>query len=84
MYTSSDPVNVSSLHDIETAMFTLCLDRPHPHVAPTVSFNDAQAEVLAKRALHGNGTKQNSCNRWFDSAVQVSTLYDVSITTVCV
>lgn len=72
MYTSTDPVNISSLRDIETAMFTLCLDRSHPHVTSSVSFNDPQAEVLAKRALHGNGTKQNSCNRWYDSAVQVS------------
>lgn len=84
VYTSSDPVNSSSLHDIETSMFTLCLDKSHPHVTTSISINDPQAEVLAKRVLHGNGTEQNSCNRWFDSAVQVSTQYRQTSCTIVV
>ena len=69
---SADPVNTSSLRDIETAMFTVCLDKTHPQL-PSVStpFRDPHAEIIAGRVLHGNGTQQNSCNRWFDSAVQV-------------
>jgi carnitine O-acetyltransferase len=69
---ASDPLNASSLREIETAMFALCLDKAHPlvptHPAP---IRDSHAEVFTKRALHGNGTQQNSCNRWFDSAVQI-------------
>jgi carnitine O-acetyltransferase len=70
---ASDPVNTSSLRDIETAMFTLCLDKPHPQIPPPSPspIRDSHAEILAKRFLHGNGTHENSCNRWFDSAVQI-------------
>ena len=64
-----DPDNTSSLHDIQTAMFTVCLDKAHPQI-PGISspFRDPHAE---SRCLHGNGTQQNSCNRWFDSSIQV-------------
>ena len=70
---ATDPLNASSLREIETAMFALCLDRAHPQVpSPPSPITDSQAGILARRALHGNGTQHNSCNRWFDLAVQAS------------
>ena len=67
-----DPVNTSSLHDIQTAMFTVCLDKPHPQIpGPSTPFRNPYAIVLVSNCLHGNGTQQNSCNRWFDSSMQV-------------
>ena len=68
----SDPVNRQSLEVVETAMFTLCLDRAHPQAAePHVPLQDPHIAIMAKRCLHGNGTQHNSGNRWFDSAGQV-------------
>ena len=56
-------------------MFTVCLDKAHPHLPDIqASFRDSHAGVVAKKCLHGNGTQQNSCNRWFDTAVQVREL----------
>ena len=53
-------------------MLAVCLDKPHPQVPLYPSpFRDSHMEILAKRALHGDGTAVNSCNRWFDTAVQV-------------
>ena len=36
------------------------------------SVQDEHKSILANRVLHGNGSQQNSCNRWFDHAVQVT------------
>ena len=72
VFSPPDPVNTSSLHDIQTTMFTVCLDKAHPQIpGPSAPLRDSHAEILAKRCLHGNGTQQNSCNRWFDSSIQV-------------
>ena len=69
----TDQFNTSALRDIETAMFALCLDKAHPQTPISPSpIRDSHAEILVKRALHGNGSLQNSCNRWFDTAVQAS------------
>ena len=89
---STDPLNAGSLREIESAMFALCLDKPHPQVpSPPSPIRDSHAEILGKRALHGNGTHQNSCNRWFDLAVQasggggllISTVYTTWFLRVC-
>ena len=70
----SDPVNRASLEDIETAQFSVSLDNTHPHMSdldPNDDFTDYHRTIMANRALHGNGTKQNSCNRWSDTCIQV-------------
>lgn len=71
----TDPINSTSLQVIDSALFMLCLDDPHPHVSLGMSdapFNDSQCTVISNRCLHGNGTKFNTCNRWFDATSQVS------------
>ena len=74
LYIHTDPVNASSLREIESALFTLCLDKGHPQVpTPPSPIRNPHSEILARRAIHGNGPQQNSCNRWFDSALQVRT-----------
>ena len=72
----SDPLNARSLHDIETAMFMVSLDMPHPQMdslKPDDPYTDAHATILTNRALHGNGSDFNTSNRWFDMASQVGT-----------
>ena len=54
----------------------VCLDQSHPHTSQLQSsdsgaIQDYEKSILANRVLHGNGSKQNSSNRWFDHAVQV-------------
>ena len=73
----SEPINRQSLDVIERAQFVVCLDQSHPHTSQLQSSNsgdvqDYQKSILANRVLHGNGSKQNSSNRWFDHAIQVS------------
>jgi carnitine O-acetyltransferase len=69
---ASDPFNSSALRDIETAILSVCLDKAHPQVPNSpAAVRDSHSEILSKRALHGNGTQHNSCNRWFDSAIQI-------------
>ena len=31
-----------------------------------MDYSDAQKTLVASRCLHGNGTKYNTINRWFD------------------
>ena len=70
-------MNQSSLDVIERAQLTVCLDQAHPHTSQLQSPGSGAAQdhhktVLANRVLHGNGSQYNSCNRWFDHAVQVN------------
>ena len=73
----AEPTNEHSLDVIERAQFIVCLDQAHPDTsqlqfAGYETIQDYQKSVLANRVLHGNGSKQNSSNRWFDTAVQVN------------
>eukprot|EP00800_Vazella_pourtalesii_P020958 TRINITY_DN7604_c1_g1_i1.p1 TRINITY_DN7604_c1_g1~~TRINITY_DN7604_c1_g1_i1.p1 ORF type:complete len:672 (+),score=176.90 TRINITY_DN7604_c1_g1_i1:153-2168(+) len=66
------PTNAATLEQIETAIFTLCIDDPTPLVSPSdISHLSDPTETTASRVtLHGGGSSQNSGNRWFDSGVQ--------------
>ena len=73
----TEPINGQSLDVIERAQFVVCLDQSHPHTSQLQSsdsgaIQDYQKSILANRVLHGNGSKQNSSNRWFDTVVQVN------------
>ena len=70
-------MNQHSLDVIETAQFVVCLDKVHPHISHLKSpdssgMQDYHKTILANNVLHGNGSQHNSCNRWFDHAIQVS------------
>ena len=74
----SEPVNQHSLDIIETSQFVLCLDQTHPHTSQLLdqsigsdSMQDYHKTILANNVLHGNGSRLNSSNRWFDHAYQV-------------
>ena len=72
----TEPINSQSLDVIERAQLVVCLDQSHPHTSQLQSsdsgaIQDYEKSILANRVLHGNGSKQNSSNRWFDHAVQV-------------
>ncbi len=69
-----DPVNRSSLDVIETAQGVYCLDKALPsEESPNQSLKywDEHKTMLANRYLHGSGSSQHSCNRFFDAAIQV-------------
>ena len=73
----TEPINGQSLDVIERAQFVVCLDQSHPDTSQLQSsdsgaIQDYQKSILANRVLHGNGSKQNSSNRWFDTSVQVN------------
>uniref|UniRef100_A0A8C4QFA4 Choline/carnitine acyltransferase domain-containing protein n=1 Tax=Eptatretus burgeri TaxID=7764 RepID=A0A8C4QFA4_EPTBU len=61
-----DEVNRASLEAIQQGIFMVCLDR-HLHNAPGV---DDWYSMAGKHMLHGCGSKQFSCNRWFDKNLQ--------------
>ncbi|XP_065916864.1 carnitine O-acetyltransferase-like isoform X2 [Dysidea avara] len=65
-----DAVNKNNIDVIERGQFLLCLDPSHPGV---VVHSDERADALSivsSRSLHGNGTADSSCNRWFDQGIQ--------------
>jgi hypothetical protein len=75
-----DPTNEGFLDVIERAQFIVCLDQSHPNTSQLQftgydGIQDYQKSILANRVLHGNGSKQNSSNRWFDTAVQVNQMF---------
>ena len=79
-YITIDPVNQSSLDAIESAQGVFCLDKASAsdtdssQAHPRSIYWDSYKTWLANRFLHGNGTGKNSCNRWFDHAMQVCTV----------
>ena len=54
---------------IERAQFIACLDPAYPIKSPDFA---EQLGFMSNRGLHGNGSNECSCNRWFDQAIQVS------------
>ena len=64
--------NAGTLEQIETAIFTLCIDNPTaPVPASEISHLADPTETTAARiSLHGNGSSVHSANRWFDTGVQ--------------
>ena len=67
IYSLSDPQNKSNIDIIESAMFVVCLDSPLPEINSVT--NDLC--IASTRSLHGNGSANSSCNRWFDQTNQV-------------
>lgn len=67
VYTSlkKDNNNVKSLETIEKALFVVCLDKASD---PPVGYTEKDEQ--SRQALHGGGSKVNSCNRWFDKTIQ--------------
>jgi len=73
-----DPVNKNSLDVIERAQFVLCLDPSHPGIT-----HDALSAV-SNRSLHGNGTTDCGCNRWYDHTIQVCVqMYPIKLLVLC-
>ena len=78
-----DPVNRSNLDIIERAQFVLCLDSSHPDIdAHSTTTTAQQLSVISGRCLHGNGSAHDSCNRWFDHAIQVCIQYYYYVSSV--
>ncbi|XP_053393078.1 choline O-acetyltransferase-like [Mercenaria mercenaria] len=71
-----DHVNRASLEQIERCMFILCLDRSipisfnHQRSIDETSMNVRDDVSLLCQMLHGQGSKVNSCNRWYDKTMQ--------------
>ncbi|XP_065051829.1 carnitine O-acetyltransferase-like isoform X3 [Rhopilema esculentum] len=67
-----DPVNRKSLERIIQSVFVLCLDKPNRIVQREISEGeDIVRSVSINQMLHGCGTENNSCNRWFDKVFQL-------------
>jgi len=66
-----DSVNRATLDIIERAQFILNLDPAHPGIDPKAPVTVKQLGIVTNRYLHGNGSAECSCNRWFDHGVQV-------------
>ncbi|KAK6171011.1 hypothetical protein SNE40_019276 [Patella caerulea] len=65
-----DPVNQASIKDIETSCMLLCLDKQT--IPSDNSFDDDIGDVAClEHVLHGQGSKRNSGNRWFDVTFQL-------------
>jgi len=60
-----DPRNKESLKDIQTALFTVSLDK---HQAPVKNADDVI--TACHQLIHGGGSQYNSGNRWYDKTVQ--------------
>ena len=68
----ASPTNAGTLDQIETAIFTICIDNPTSPI-PTSEIShlaDPEQTTAARITLHGNGSSVHSANRWFDSGVQ--------------
>ena len=79
-YFFTDPDNRDGLGMIERSSFVLCLDKSIPlswnHQS---SIDETRMSIrddvsLASQMLHGQGSKINSSNRWFDKTMQVQML----------
>ncbi|XP_052262226.1 choline O-acetyltransferase-like [Dreissena polymorpha] len=72
----TDMTNRESLSALETCMFVLCLDKSipisfnHQRSVDETSMNLRDDVSLSTQMLHGQGSKINSCNRWFDKTMQ--------------
>ena len=66
-----DPQNKSSIDAIESAMFIFCLDSSLPGVNYQSPATTDDLSIASARSLHGNGSAESSCNRWFDQTNQV-------------
>ncbi len=70
-----DPINRATLDAIETAQAVFSLDHTHSSEEYSdrrgLKYWDEHKTMLANRYLHGNGSNQYSCNRWFDAAILV-------------
>ena len=75
VYVPPDPINRASLEAIETAQAVISLDRHQDTEEYSdrrgLKYWDEHKTMLANRYLHGNGSSQYSCSRWFDSAILV-------------
>ncbi|CAO4382976.1 unnamed protein product [Caenorhabditis nigoni] len=60
-----DNKNAESLEAVEKALFVVCLDKSSD---PPVGYTEKDEQ--SRQALHGGGSKVNSCNRWFDKTIQ--------------
>lgn len=71
-----DPINRESLDLIQRCMFVLCLDRSipvafnHQRSIDETSMNLRDDVSQSLQMLHGQSSKVNSCNRWFDKTMQ--------------
>ncbi|XP_065885479.1 carnitine O-acetyltransferase-like isoform X2 [Dysidea avara] len=65
-----DAVNKNSIDVIERSQFVLCLDPSHPGVSVHSDERADALSIVSNRTLHGNGTNDSSCNRWFDHGIQ--------------
>nr|XP_020453237.1 carnitine O-acetyltransferase-like [Monopterus albus] len=61
----TDKLNKESVRQIETGLFSLCLDSPVMRIS-----DEKYASRKAAQILHGGGTFSNSGNRWFDKTLQ--------------
>ena len=77
--------NQASLHDIETSIFIICLDRAvsithnHHRSIDETDHNLRDDNSLSLQMLHGQGSHLNSCNRWYDKTMQVSSKYSCTL-----
>lgn len=61
----ANPTNSSHLSCVEDALFVVCLDQ---ETEPETGYTEKDEQ--ARQCLHGGGSMNNSCNRWFDKTLQ--------------
>ena len=69
----ADSTNRDCLDTIERCIFVLCLDNAVQDGADSGASQWRDDESLALQMVHGSGVVHNTCNRWFDKTMQVST-----------
>uniref|UniRef100_A0A0N5AN78 Carn_acyltransf domain-containing protein n=1 Tax=Syphacia muris TaxID=451379 RepID=A0A0N5AN78_9BILA len=64
-YKSLKELNPGSFKAVEDSLFVLCLDRE-----ANGFYGVSELDLQAMQCLHGGGSQNNSCNRWFDKTLQ--------------
>lgn len=62
----NDPKNKASVREIQSALFTVSLDK---FLAPQESADDTV--TACHQLIHGGGSKYNAGNRWYDKTLQL-------------
>ena len=67
----SVPENKELFDTINDSVLVLCLDDNYETSIKGTTKKDIQS-IAGYNLLHGNGTKSNTANRWFDKTIQVN------------
>ncbi|BFZ03861.1 hypothetical protein BsWGS_06900 [Bradybaena similaris] len=68
-----DETNRSSLQTLESCLFLVCLDKATvPSLGGSRKGLVTDLTARTHHIIHGQGVRNNTCNRWMDKTIQVS------------